>query len=78
MESCGLTHISVHIGELRAKVHFLVMKSLVADCPFGTSLIDHHVKAVLPRLQKIMFSRPCAVATTRYRSFSKPKNLRYP
>lgn len=55
IRSCDLIYLTVGIGEFRARVSFLVVQSLPVDCLLGRSLIDYHVKAIVPELRKIVF-----------------------
>lgn len=46
---------------------------LAVDCIFGTSFIDHHVKAIILELRNVVFYHLPSVAITCQRSFAKPE-----
>lgn len=50
-----------------------MVQNLAVDCLLGTSLIDHHVEAILPGLRKAVFYHSSSVAITCQRSLIKPK-----
>lgn len=67
--------LTVHVGELGARVPFLVVQNLAVDCSLGTSFINHHVKAVVPGLLQAVFQHFLSVAITGRRSLNKPHKI---
>lgn len=70
---CGLFHLTVRIEEFQARVPFLVVQNIAVGCLLAKSCVDHHVKAILPRLQKVLFYRSCSTEITGQRSRSQSK-----
>lgn len=75
VKSCGPIHLTVHIGDFRRKVPFLVIQNLAVDCLAEKSFIDHHAKVVLTRIQKVVSYHCPSGAITSQRSLNKPKTF---
>ena len=64
MKALGELKLHVRIGELCARVPFLVATNLTVDCILGTTFLDRHVKAILPPQRKVLFHHAPSVALT--------------
>lgn len=73
MKSCGFIYLTVCIGEFRARVTLLVVQNLPLDCLLCGSSIVHHVKSILPGLQKCVLYHSSSVPATGQRAPTEPK-----
>ena len=62
MNALGQLTLYVRIGDFTARVQFLVVTRLDVDCILGTTFIDQHVKAILPRRWRVLFHHSPSVA----------------
>lgn len=73
MNFCGLIYLTVRTGDYLARTSFLVVQIRAVDSLPGASFTYHHVKALLPELQKGAFYHPLSVAIIGQRSRTEPK-----
>lgn len=73
MKFYGITFRTARNGEFRAKVQFLGVQTLAAECLQKNYFVDHHVTAILFRLRKDVFYHSLSVSITGQRFLTKPK-----
>ena len=64
MKALGELKLHVRIGEFCARVTLLVVTNLTVDFILGTTFLDRHEKAILPRQRKVLFHHAPSVALT--------------
>ena len=62
MKALGEISLFDRIGEVMARILFLVVMGILVDCILGTTFVDHHVKAILPPQRMALFHDAPAVA----------------
>ena len=72
MLTIGILTLWSKIGQLQARIRFLVVKNMAITCILGTAFIHRFLKAILPGRRKVVLYHSTAVAIVRSQSPTTP------